>query len=67
MLLPWDFEGGADTTKIMPPKFSLAYMYLLHIDWKLFCFYYKFKFCFPDILRVVGGSDTPIIMSPKFS
>ena len=25
------------------------------------------KFCFPDILGVVGGSDTPIIMSPKLS
>ena len=45
--------GGTDTTKIMPPKLSLAYMYLLHIDWKLFRFYYKFKFCFPDILGVV--------------
>ena len=65
--LPILWMGGADTTKIMPPKLSLAYMYLLHIDWKLFCFYYKFKFCFPDILGVVGGCDTPIIMSPKLS
>ena len=31
--LPILWVGGADTTKIMPPKLSLAYMYLLHIDW----------------------------------
>merc|ERR1711888_327904 len=36
--LPILWMGGADTTKIMPPKLRLAYMYLLHIDWKLFVF-----------------------------
>ena len=56
--LPILWVDGADTTKIMPPKLSWAYRYLLHIEWKLFCFYYKFKFCFPDIFRVVGGADT---------
>ena len=65
--LPILWVGGAYTTKIMPPKISLAYMYLLHIDWIFFCFYYKFKFCFPEILRVVGGADTPIITPPKLS
>ena len=56
ILLPWDFKGGGwgvDTQKIKLLKLSWASRFLLHNNYKLFCFYYKFIFCFPMSLRVV--------------
>ena len=65
-----DFVGGADNPKIKPPKLRWAYLglkVLTNIQIIKFCFYYKFKFCFPEILRVVGGADTPKIKPTKLS
>ena len=38
-------------------KLSWANRYLLHINYKLFCFYCKFEFCFHEFWRVMGGVD----------
>ena len=58
--LQFNVAGKYDALKNSQKMSRCEHNHLAH--YKHFCLYCKFKFYYPEILRVVGGADTPKIL-----